>query len=316
MKIAGNFLNKKIKFRFVGFNFNGNFCMAKKEKKTSSRRLPAFFLLILLLAGAWWIWQSPALANWKDQVLQYVDNRDIATLEARFLPEQIIETHRQEILDNDKKTLQNTVLKYYPYLLLEVKYQDHFKTREGVLLWGLNDGEMVINTETWETTHGFRDCLECQATRTDFKILQTLAQRQGLTSIEDLQKELHIEREVLNSWLEGAKKKHLIVQKGNFLQLHFENPKLLVTPQTKIKQHLVSKPLGEGQKVPRIYSHSQIMDVTQTAFGHDFKIRNEQEIFLPVYSLEILNPDRSIQISEWNALTGQRIVPHYLSKAV
>jgi hypothetical protein len=288
--------------------------MAKKEQKFSFGRLPAILGIALLAAGGWWVWHSPTMANWKDQILQYVDNRDIVTMEARFLPEQVVEAHRQELLGNDKRTLQNTVLKYYPYLLLDVKYPEYSRTREGVLLWGLNDGEMVINTETWETTHGFRDCLECQATRSDFKILHVLVRHQGMISVEELQKELQVERDILNTWVDGAKRKHLIVQKGNFLQLHFENPKLLVTPQTRIKQHLVSKPIGDGQKVPRTYSRSQILEMTQAAFGSEFKIRGEQEIFLPVYSLEILNPDGSVQVSEWNALTGKRIVPHYISK--
>lgn len=291
--------------------------MAKKEQSFSSQRfgrLPLILLTVLLISAGWWVWQSAALANWKDQILQYVDNRDIVTLEARFLPEQIVEVHRQELLGNEKRTLQNTILKYYPYLLLDVKYPENSKTREGVLLWGLNDGEMVLNTETWETTHGFKDCLECQATRSDFKILQALARHQGMMSIDELQKEMPIERDVLNSWIGEAKQKHLILQKGNLLQLHFENPRLLVTPQTKVKQHLVSKPMGEGQKMPRTYSRSQITTITQAAFGNEFKIRSEQEVFLPVYSLEILNPDGSVQTSEWNALTGQRIIPHYLSK--
>lgn len=288
--------------------------MAKKEQQTSSSRFPMIILLVLLCGGGWWAWHSAALANWKDQVLHYIDNRDIVTLEARFLPEQIVESHKQELLGNEKRTLHHITLKYYPYLLLDVKYPEQSKTREGVLLWGLHDGEMVLNTETWQTTHGFKDCLECHATQTDFKILQALARRQGTISLEDLKKELHVERDVLNSWIDEAKNKHLIVQKDNFLQLHFENPKLLVTPQTKINQHLVSKPRGDGLKMARNYSRNQIIEITQAAFGNDFKIRNEQEVFLPVYSMEILNPDGSIKISEWNALTGQRILPHYLSK--
>jgi len=287
--------------------------MAKKEKKNSFIRLPNLFIIVLLTGGGWWAWHSPTLANWKDQLLQYIDNRDIVTLEAHFVPEQIVEAHRQELLGTDKRILQNTILKYYPYLLLDVKYPDYSRTREGVLLWGLNDGEIVINTETWETTHGFRDCLECQATQSDFKILNALVRRQGIISLEELQKELQVERDILNTWIDGAKKKHLIMQKGISLQLHFENPKLLMTPQTRIKQHLVSKPLADGQKVPRTYSRSQILEMSQAAFGREFKIRNEQEIFLPVYSLEILNPDGSVQASEWNALTGKRIVPHYLN---
>ena len=44
-------------------------------------------------------------------------------------------------------------------------------------------------------------------------------------------------------------------------------------------------------------------------------LRNKgYDLFLPVYSLEILNPDGSVQMSEWNALTGKKIAPHYLSK--
>jgi hypothetical protein len=269
-------------------------------------------MLALIGFGGWWIWNSAALDNWKDQLFHYVDNRDILTLEARFLPEQIIQSHQKEILGDDKRTLQNTVLKYYPYLWLEVKYPEASKTREGVLLWGLDDGEIVLQTETWEKSHGFKDCLECQASRSDFRILQSLSRHQGHMTVDELQKEFQVEREVLIHWIEEAKKKHLIVQKGNTLQLHFENPKLFVTPQTKINQHLVTKPRGEGQKVARNYSRNEIIDITKAAFGNDVKIRNEQEIFLPVYSFEVLNPDGSVKVSEWNALTGQRIIPHYL----
>lgn len=294
---------------------HGFLIMAKRNQSSSSNKLPLILLLLALTGGGWWLWQSPDMANWKDHVLQYVENREVVTLEARYLPEQIIDTHRKELLGNDKKTLQNTTLKYYPYLLLDVKYPDNSKTREGVLLWGLKDGEMVLNTDTWESTHGFRDCLECQAGHNDFKILQALARRLGSSSVEELQKDLRVEKETLDGWVESAKQKGLVMRKGNLVLLHFENPKILVSPQTKVNQHLVSKPLNEGQKVPRVYSRSQIMAVTQAAFGSDFKIRSGQEIFLPVYSLEILNPDGSVQISEWNALTGQRIIPHYLSKS-
>ncbi|MFI0434370.1 MAG: hypothetical protein ACH350_01405 [Parachlamydiaceae bacterium] len=288
--------------------------MAKKEPSRSFGRSPLLICIAVLIAGGWWIWHTPTLANLKDQLLQYIDNRDIVTLEARLLPEQVIQMHRNELLGNEKRTIQNTILKYYPYLLLDVKYPENAKTREGVILWGLNDGEMVLNTETWETTHGYHDCLECEAGRSDFKIMQAIARRQGTMTLEELQKELQVERDVLNTWLESAKKKHLIVQKGNSFQLHFESPKFLMTPQTKIKQHLVLKPLGDGQKAPRTYTHNQILNMTQAAFGSDFKIRSETEIFLPIYSIEVLNPDGSIQVTEWNALTGNQIPRRYLSK--
>lgn len=288
--------------------------MAKHEQRGSKKSLPLIVFLVSLVIGGCWLWQSAEMANWKDRVLQYVDNRDIVTLEAQFTPEQIIEKNRKNLFGNDKKTLQNTLVKYYPYLLLDVKYPENSKTREGVLLWGLADGEMILNTDSWESTHGFRDCLECHAKTSDFKVIQTLARQPGGTPIENLQKELHVEREILDTWVKGAKQKGLILEKGNLLYLHFENPKILVTPHTKINRHLVSKPFGDAQKSPRNFSKNQIMEITQAAFGTDLKVRDEQEIFLPVFSFEILNPDGSLQISEWNALTGQPILPRYFSK--
>lgn len=288
--------------------------MAKHEQRGSKKSLPLIIFLVFLAIGGWWVWQSAEMANWKDRVLQYVDNRDIVTLEAQFTPEQIIEKNRKSLFGNDKKTLQNTLVKYYPYLLLDVKYPENSKTREGVLLWGLADGEMILNTDSWESTHGFRDCLECQAKPSDFKVIQTLARQPGGIPIENLQKELHVEREILDTWVKGAKQKGLIIENGNLLYLHFENPKILVTPHTKINRHLVSKPFGDAQKSPRNFSKNQIMEITQAAFGTDLKVRDEQEVFLPVFTFEILNPDGSLQISEWNALTGQPILPRYFSK--
>lgn len=286
--------------------------MAKKESVSKSK-LPTLFFLFALIGVAIWGWNSASFANLRDRILQYVDNRDIVTLEARFTPEQIVEMNKAELLGKDKRTLKGTSLKYVPYLLLDVKYVELSKTREGVLLWGLNDGEMVISTDPWEITHGFKDCLEGQANRNDFKLLQALAKKSGSLSIDELQKDLHIEREELNSWIESAKQKHLIVQKGNTLQLHFENPHLLVVPQTKFKNSLVTKPIGEGQKMARNYGSDQIISLAKAAFGNDYTIRSQQEIFLPVYSIEITNADGSTQVSDWNALTGKRITPYYLS---
>lgn len=291
--------------------------MAKQAKSNNSpKSFSSLLILSALTVGfGWWAWHSDYLANWKDRILQYIDNQELSTLEARYLPEKIIETHRQEIVGNDKKTIQNTIVKYYPYLLLDVKYTGNDqKTKEGFVLWGMEDGEIVLNTDTWEKTHGFQDCLECKANHTNFKILQALAKRQGRMTIDELQKELHIEREVLQNWIEATKENHLVVQKGNTIQLHFENPKLLAIPQTKMTQHIVAKPQGDGIKVPRQYSRSEIIAIAKEAFGSDFKIRSEQEVFLPVYALEVLNPDGSIQVSEWNSLTGQKITPRYLLK--
>lgn len=285
--------------------------MAKKEKSSFSFR-PLLFLMLLLsfVFGGWWLWDNGT--ELKEQVFQYVENRDLLTLESKYSPEVLMETHRQELIGDENRSFLEPLYVYYPYLLLDVKYTENHKTREGVLLWGLEDGEIVLNTETWETTHGFKDCLECQANKNNFRIIQVLARHGGAISLDELQQELHLEKEPLEAWLTEAQSKHLIVQKGNRLQLHFENPKIAVIPQTRIKQQLVFKPLDKGEKVSRSYSNKQIYQIAKAAFGNDFAIRSSKEVFLPVYRLSVLNADGSIFSSEWNAVNGQRLFPSYL----
>ncbi len=288
--------------------------MAKKEP---SKSLFSRYIILALLGasvGGWWLWkEQTAIENWKNDFLAYIDNRDILALEAKYTPEQIIKANYTSLAGIDKSDWQEPTLKYYPYLLLDVKYTENQKSREGVLLWGLVNGEMVLNTLTWETTHGFKDCLECQASRSDFRIMQTLARHQNAMSVENLQKELQVERSTLDLWLENAKQKHLVVQKGPLIQLHFENPKLLVEPQTQVERQLVSKPSANAQKMKREFNRSQILAMVKEAFGDDLKVRNEQEVYLPVYNLKIVNADQSVYSSDWNAVTGERIYPYYLS---
>ena len=199
---------------------------------------------------------------------------------------------------------------------MEVKYiQPDKKTREGVVLWSMVDGEMVLNTDTWEKTHGFEDAINADASRTDYKLMNVLAKNKGSVSIDELQKELNVEPDTLEPWVESAVEKHLVILKGNQLHLHFQNPKILVTPQTKINQWLVTKPYNHAQRIAKQYSQSQIEKNARAAFGTDFTIRNSQEVFLPVYSIEVLNPDGSVMTSYWNALNGQRIVPKYFAQS-
>ncbi len=290
--------------------------MAKKEPaKTSSFRFIIGILIVFGVGCGWWLWkENAAVNNLKDTFLAYIDNQDILTLESKYTPEQIMDANKHEIIGQDKRSWQEPIHKFYPYLLLDVKYTEDHKSREGVLLWSLVDGEMVLNTESWEKTHGFKDCIECQANRNDFKIIQILARHQGNTTIETLQKDLQVERETLDPWVESVKQKHLVIQKGAVLQLHFENPKLLVLPQTFIKQQLVSKPSSNTKKEPRNYNRNQILAIAKASFGDDFKVRNEQEVYLPVYTLQVLNQDGSVYSSDWNAITGQRIYPYYYTR--
>lgn len=270
----------------------------------------------LLIAGSlgigFWLYNNHEHAL--GVVQQYVENGELVTLEAKFSPEQIMESHRKELLLSPQHTFRNSALKFQPYLMMEVKYaQPDKKSREGVLFWSLVDGEMVLNADTWEKSHGFEDAINAGASRTDFKLMHALAKSKGTANIDQLQKEFHIEKEMLQSWINSATAKHLIVQKGNELQLHFQDPKISVPPETKIANSLVTKSYDSALRIPKKYSSSQVQKLTKAAFGDDFKIRSITEVFLPVYSIEVLNPDGSVRTSEWNALNGQRMQPKYLN---
>jgi hypothetical protein len=177
-----------------------------------------------------------------------------------------------------------------------------------VILWGLVDGEMVINTSTWEKTHGFTDCIASSATRQEFKIINALASKGGSWDREGLSKFLNIENHVLDGWIDSCRNKSLIVQNGNNYRLHLQNPRLMVIPETRLEHWLVTKATKHAQRVSKKYRSAQIENIAKAAFGGDFAIRKTREIFLPVYSIVVQNPDGSQMTSYWNALNGKRLL--------
>lgn len=275
------------------------------------RKLKLLLGLAVLGGGAYlWYNDSPI----KDAFSQYAENGEILTFEAKYSPEQLIENNRRLLLGDNQRTLKDSSLKYTPYLLMDVKYiQADKKTREGVVLWGMVDGEMVVNSDTWERSHGFEDAINAGATQQDFKIINILARSKGYLSKDEIRRELQLDSDVIDPWLDSARQKHLIVQKGNDIQLHFEDPRIPSIPQTKFKQWIVSRPYNYGQRVGKKYSRSQIEKISRAAFGQDFTIRSAKEVYLPIYSIEVANPDGSVMTSFWNALTGERINPSYLT---
>lgn len=277
------------------------------------RLITTLILIAGLSYGGYWLWNNnPQI---RSLIASYVENGEFLTLEARFTPEQIMEQHQQELLVDDRHTFLDPSLKFHPYLLMEVKYtQPDKKTREGVILWSMVDGEMVLSTENWEKTHGFEDAIQANATASDFKILNALAHNNGSLSKAQIERELHLDADVVQPWIDSVKQKRLVTQKGDLLQLHFQNPKILVTPQTKVTQWLVTKPYNHAQRESAKYSQSQLQRIAENAFGADFTIRSTSVVFLPVYSVEVKNPDGSILTSFWNALNGQRIQPRYITQ--
>lgn len=244
----------------------------------------------------------------KERIEDVTGGTTFQTLEVRYSAESIMEMHRQELLTDHAHLFLEPTLKFVPYLLMDVKYTRSLdKTGEGVILWGLVDGEMVINTSTWERTHGFTDCIAANANRQEFKIINALSARGGSLDRDGLSKFLNIENGLLDAWIDSCRKKSLVVQTGNTYRLHLQNPKLTVIPETRLEHWLVTKPTKKAIRVKKRYRSSQIENIAQAAFGNDFAIRKTTEIFLPVYSIIVQNPDGTQMTSYWNALNGKRL---------
>ena len=270
------------------------------------RIIAAVIGLLVLSYGLYWT--NNKHPEYRTKVLDIVSSGDFHTLEARFTPAQLMETNKKELLKDDKHKFLEPSLKFFPYLLMEVKYStigDH--TGEGVILWDLTDGEMVLNTQDWEKTHGFGDCITAGAERYEFKIINLLSQRGGSIDRDGLSKCLQIDSKVLDLWLDSCHKKKLIVQSGNSYRLHFQQPKLHVIPETQLHDRLVTKAFKHEERSSKRYSNTQIKKAAEAAFGNDFAIRSTMDVFLPVYSLTVQNPDGSLHTSYWNALNGKML---------
>ena len=268
-----------------------------------------FILLVGVLSilgfGSWYSWEH--VAPVRQFVFQKLSTNEFRTLEIRYSAEEIMETHKTELLKNQGYAFSEPKLLFYPYLLMDVKYsKGRSSTTEGIVLWGLNDGEMVVDTATWESTHGFEDCLVAKADKNDFKLLEVLAESGGALDREKIYRHFNVDPEVIDRWIESCREKKLVVISGNKYRLHFQNPHLQSEPITALDQPLVTLPTQYSHKIKGRYSPSQIKHFAQTAFGADFAMRRTQEVFLPVYSIAIQNPDGSTLTTYWNALNGQR----------
>ncbi len=270
------------------------------------RTLILGLMFSVVIGGGYWSWNYQPKVRMKVEDL--LSSATFQTLEVRYSAESIMDAHRKELLKDSNHVFLEPTLKFVPYLLMDVKYiRSTEKTGEGKILWGLVDGEMVINTGTWEKTHGFTDCIASNATRQEFKIINALAARGGSWDRDGLSKFLNIENNILDTWVDSCRKKSLIVQSGNIYRLHLQNPKLQVIPETKLDQWLVTKPTKHALRVKKRYRPSQIENTARAAFGNDFAIRKTAEIFLPVYSIVVQNPDGSQMTTYWNALNGKRL---------
>lgn len=260
------------------------------------------------LGVGYWQWQKGNFDPKKlvDQVLQ---QDGFATLEVRYNANQIMEAHRRDLIKDVRHKYLEPELLFYPYLLMEVKFTLREKTKEGILLWDMVDGEMVIDTKDWQKTHGFGDCIKAVADKNEFRLLKILARKGGYSDRESLLNQLSVENDTLEMWLDSCRKKKLVVLNGNKYRIHIEKPVLEALPETRLEEKLVTKSLKNASRSPKRFSSAQIERMCRSAFGADFVIRKHNTIFLPVHCIVVQNPDGSIHTTHWNALNGRKLNP-------
>lgn len=270
------------------------------------RFLASLLSIAVLGYGLWWT--SNTHPEVKTKIEEVLDVGHFHTLEVRHSAAQIMEKHRGALLKDSRHRFLEPTLEFYPYLLMEVKYTpSDDRTHESIVLWDLVDGEMVVDTKNWTKTHGFGDCITADTTPQEFKILNILAKKGGSIDREGLSKSLHVEQDILDAWIESCRRKKLIVFSGNHYRIHLQKPNLCTTPETRLDSPLVTKPYKNASRLSRRFSTYQIERISKAAFGQNFAIRKTSDVFLPVHSIVVQNPDGSIYTSHWNALNGRRL---------
>jgi hypothetical protein len=232
----------------------------------------------------------------------------ILTFELGTTAEELMQKHGKELLKDDQHTFGKVTVKFLPFVLFDVKYTTaDKKTEEAKLLFSLENGEMVLDTRTFDTTHGFEDCINAKAQDDDFRLMHALAKSGGTLSKEALCQDLGIDSELVLERVEALRKKHLIAIHGDTVRIHLSSPVLKVQPETKVSHHFMTKTVQTESQIPTRYSKDQVRKVTKAAFGTDFAIRREELIFVPIFQIDIQNPDGSTRHTYWNGCTGRRI---------
>lgn len=267
-----------------------------------------FSLLALMIAllGGYWLYIHYDELSMYAQTMR--GESKILTFESTISPDEFLLSKQKELLPSPSYSFGKITTLYLPYLLLDIKYVgDNKVTEEGEALFSLDNGEMVLDTRNFETTHGFEDCINANATADDFRLLQLIQRHGGSMQREALAHQLGIDNDALSSKINNLRKKQLIAIKGDTVRIHFAKPLLLSLPTSKVMHRLVTKEVPSEVQLPARYSSSSIKKMATAAFGQDFAIRREQALFIPILEIEVQNPDGTVLKTHWSGITGKPV---------
>lgn len=265
-------------------------------------------LALLSLGGysLWWFTDKPSIGL-PAQVEKIFEANRAYAFKTRFGAEQIIDTHRKEILKGSHDKLLQGTTKFYPYALLEVKYRpSSYRTKEGYILWDLTDGEMVLDTQNWKKSHGFADFIRAGISEKELKALACIIRNGGSADLIKLQKESHLPDNFLQTVLRTLERKSLIYFAKEQWRLHISKPLFPKSAETYTKEKFAFEQSKVANKLPKRFSLNQAERLAKMVFGSRFAVRSSMLIYLPVHSMNIQKEDGSIEMSDWNAWTGKR----------
>ncbi|MEI6532119.1 MAG: hypothetical protein WCN87_04810 [Chlamydiota bacterium] len=262
------------------------------------RLLSCVLTLSLLCGGGYWIKERyPPAEKLLSKILH---SSSIQIIEPGFSLDYIIEK------TGKKHSPLSAEVRYYPYAVLEVKYsRSPKKTEEAFMLWSLTNAELVLSTKTWQTTHGFQDCLIAKSDHMDIKILKSLSA--GPLSRQKIAAELHLENEELGVFLQACCAKKLIIHREHDYRVHLDTPYLTTRPITKLEIPLTYKPMKSLEPLPQRYPLESIVAFASSIFKDDFCIRSSQQVYLPVYCLTFQGDEGPATTSYWNSLNGREL---------
>ena len=221
----------------------------------------------------------------------YVENQEITSFELQ---------HTLDEIALQQEEPQGTIsLKYFPCLLLDVKYSYNGSTLEDKILWSLTHGEMVLNTQTWTLTHGFGELIQLGVNSEEVAALKHLAESHS---------PLPAEQSPYPYALAALKKKHLVIESDGYYTIHMKDPFLSIPPRTRMVTPLVLRDYQQKKLFPKKFTTKQVKQIVKDYFKPlQLVVKKSHVIYLPVAELKRKNSDNSFTVHYLNCLTGNPV---------
>lgn len=281
--------------------------MAGKKGEAAPKRSflkRIFGMLFLASVGIGGFWAYQHIEAFKTLALPSDHDETIETFETVCLADEIL-AKQTRLLPSKHHSFGPVTLFFSPHLLIQGKYSiDNRSSQSASMLWDLTDGELVLDTNGFEHTQGFADCLTSQPNADDFRILHILSKK-GPLSKETVIHEFGGDDVAVCERIEGLRKRHMVIVSNDIVRLHVESPLLKVDPVTVITKPFVHRHTVRSALIEPKYSRQDLESLVKAAFGPNLAIRTCRMIYIPTYEIVVNNPDGSVRKTYWNAVCGR-----------